>query len=77
MGTWRRKVIFASVLCGNMTSMQILGAKVGFYQRLIFGCFLRSTSKDMIRKEVGHHCGLVIGGKGYRQRSHRALRAKT
>lgn len=77
MGTGRRKVIFANVLCGNMTSMQILRAEMGFYQRLIFGCFLRSTSKNVIEKKVGHHCGLVVGGKGYGQISNSVLRVKT
>lgn len=76
MGTWRRKVIFANVLCGNMTSMQILGAKMDFYQRLIFGGFFEEHFQRHDRKEVGHHCGLVVGGKGYGQRSQKALRAK-
>lgn len=63
MGTWRRKVIFASVLCGNMTSMQILEAKMGFYQRLIFGCFLRTTSKDVIERRLATIVGCLLVGR--------------
>lgn len=63
MGTWKRKVIFASVLCGNMTSMQILEAKMDFYQRLIFGCFLRSTSKDVIERRLATIVGWLLVGR--------------
>lgn len=63
MGTWRRKVIFANVLCGNMTSRQILGAKMGFYQRLIFGCFLRSISKDVIETRLVTVVGWLLVGR--------------
>lgn len=63
MGTWRKKVIFANVLCGNMTSMQILGAKMDFYQRLIFGGFLRSTSKDTIERRLATIVGWLLVGR--------------
>lgn len=63
MTAWRRKVMFANVLCGNMTSMQILGAKRGFYQRLIFGGFLRSTSKDIIEIMLATIVGWLLVGR--------------
>lgn len=32
MGIWGRKVKFACVLCGNLTIVEILRARMGFYQ---------------------------------------------
>lgn len=53
------------------------GSKDGFLPETDFGVFFEEHFQRHGRKEVGHHCGLVFGGKGYGQSSHRVLRAKT
>lgn len=53
------------------------GSKDGFLPETDFWMFFGDHFQRRNRKEVGPHCGLFVGGKGYGQRSHRALRAKT
>lgn len=53
------------------------GSKDGFLPEINFWMFFEEHFQRCDRKEVGHHCGLVVGGKGCGQSSHRVLRMKT